>query len=104
MYVLFSHDLRGDEADNVGIILQITSSERHLHIASADGAPGFEGLVKDMIDEFGAPHVRGLTDVLVPVVMDEYTSDWDIIYPFSNVRLFPFSFVMHPLIIPLHSS
>jgi len=75
-----------------------------MHIASADGAPGFESFVKDMIDEFAAPHVRGQADILVPVVMDEYTSDWDIIYPFSNVCLFPFSSIMHPLIIPLHSS
>lgn len=58
----------------------VTSQERHLHLAAADGAPGFELLVQDIVNEFGAT-----TDVVpTPVVMDEYNSDWDSLYPFSS--------------------
>ncbi|KIJ96005.1 hypothetical protein K443DRAFT_134254 [Laccaria amethystina LaAM-08-1] len=57
----------------------ITSQERHLHLAAADGAPGFELLVQDIVKDFGA------TDVApTPVVMDDYNSDWDTLYPFST--------------------
>jgi len=59
---------------------QITTHEQHLHLAAADGAPGFEILVEDIVKEFGT------TDVApAPVVMDDYNSDWDSIYPFSAV-------------------
>ncbi|KIM39558.1 hypothetical protein M413DRAFT_447037 [Hebeloma cylindrosporum] len=57
----------------------ITTHEQHLHIATADGAPGFEKLVEDIVHEFGA-----IEHVPPPVVMDEYNSDWDSLYPFSN--------------------
>ncbi|KAF4610913.1 hypothetical protein D9613_007233 [Agrocybe pediades] len=56
----------------------ITTHEHHLHIAAADGAPGFESLVNDIVNEFSV-HGQGLT----PVVMDDYNSDWDTLYPFS---------------------
>ncbi|TFK34083.1 hypothetical protein BDQ12DRAFT_690347, partial [Crucibulum laeve] len=56
----------------------VTTSEHHLHIASADGAPGFDLLVKDIVQEFGTADVAP-----IPVVMDDYNSDWDSLYPFS---------------------
>lgn len=62
-------------------LLQTTSQEHHLHLATADGAPGFHSLVTDIANEFAA---TGST--LVPVVMDDYNSDWDPLYPFSAVR------------------
>jgi len=34
------------------------------------------------VQEFGA-----IEHAPPPVVMDEYNSDWDSLYPFSNVRL-----------------
>jgi hypothetical protein len=49
-----------------------------LHIAGADGAPGYELLVEDLAKEFSTTHV-----LPQPVVMDDYNSDWDILYPFS---------------------
>ncbi|KAF9475846.1 hypothetical protein BDN70DRAFT_953709 [Pholiota conissans] len=56
----------------------ITTQEHHLNIATADGAPGFEQLVHDIIQEFGTTSIDP-----VPVVMDDYNSDWDSLYPFS---------------------
>jgi hypothetical protein len=62
---------------------QVTTHEHHLHIASADGAPGFHELVKDITGEFA-----GLSAVeSVPVVMNDHNSDWDSLYPFSAVRI-----------------
>lgn len=62
---------------------QITTHEHHLHIAAADGAPGFETLAQDIAKDFI------LSDVpLVPVVMDDYNADWDSLYPFSAVSSF----------------
>jgi hypothetical protein len=62
---------------------QVTTHEHHLHIASADGAPGFHELVKDITGEF-----TGLSAVeSVPVVMNDHNSDWDSLYPFSAVRI-----------------
>ncbi|KAJ7736555.1 hypothetical protein DFH07DRAFT_905762 [Mycena maculata] len=55
-----------------------TTHEHHLHIANADGAPGFDALVRDITTEFA-----GLQAAAVPVVMDDYNSDWDSLYPFS---------------------
>ncbi|EEB08932.1 peptidase [Schizosaccharomyces japonicus yFS275] len=55
----------------------ITSGEFSLHIATADTAPGFEKLVDDISNEFSA----------VPAVannVDDWNSDWDTIYPFSQ--------------------
>lgn len=61
---------------------QITSSERYLHIAAADGAPGFPALVDAIANEFGQ---RG--ESLVPIVMDDWNADWDNLYPFSAVSI-----------------
>ncbi|KXN84133.1 hypothetical protein AN958_00403 [Leucoagaricus sp. SymC.cos] len=56
----------------------ITTREQHLHIAGADGAPGFELLVEDIVREFSTMDV-----VPEPLVMNDYNSDWDSLYPFS---------------------
>ena len=60
--------------------LQVTTNEHHLHIAAADSAPGFELLVKDIAEEFGA-----IGYIPTPVIMDGYNNDWDSLYPFSAV-------------------
>lgn len=57
----------------------VTTNEHHLHLAAADAAPGFELLVKDVAEEFGATGY-----VPTPVIMDDYNSDWDLLYPFST--------------------
>ncbi|KAJ7768520.1 hypothetical protein B0H16DRAFT_1520063 [Mycena metata] len=57
----------------------VTTHEHHLHIAAADGAPGFHDLVKDISTEFGGV----LAPVPTALVMDDYNSDWDSLYPFS---------------------
>ncbi|KAJ7698147.1 hypothetical protein B0H17DRAFT_1261330 [Mycena rosella] len=56
----------------------VTTHEHHLHIAAADGAPGFHELVQAITSDFA-----GLQTSAVPVVMDDYNSDWDPLYPFS---------------------
>ncbi|KAF8885097.1 hypothetical protein CPB84DRAFT_1816896 [Gymnopilus junonius] len=56
----------------------VTSSEHHLHLATADGAPGFHRLVEEIAEEFSA---TGMTPV--PIVMNDDNSDWDNLYPFS---------------------
>ncbi|KAJ7304555.1 hypothetical protein DFH08DRAFT_903357 [Mycena albidolilacea] len=58
----------------------VTTHEHHLHIASADGAPGFHELVKDISTEFG-----GALSIAepAPLVMNDYNADWDSLYPFS---------------------
>jgi len=65
----------------------VTSSEHHLHIASADGAPGFQSLVDDIATSFGAPLERPTL-----VKMNEYNADWDVVYPFSQVRTYELAF------------
>ncbi|KAJ3539089.1 hypothetical protein NMY22_g4892 [Coprinellus aureogranulatus] len=56
----------------------VTTSEQHLHLAAADGAPGFELLVNDIVREFGtSDHAPA------PVGMNDHNSDWDSLYPFS---------------------
>jgi len=57
-----------------------------LHIAAADGAPGFDELVHDIADKFGADDVLPKA-----IIMDDYNNDWDTLYPFSTVRISPFS-------------
>ncbi|KAF8217155.1 hypothetical protein K438DRAFT_1798365 [Mycena galopus ATCC 62051] len=58
----------------------VTTNEQHLHIASADGAPGFHQLVKDISAHFG----DGVSVAEpAPLVMDDYNADWDSLYPFS---------------------
>ncbi|KAF5316325.1 hypothetical protein D9619_006761 [Psilocybe cf. subviscida] len=56
----------------------ITSREHHLHLATADGAPGFEHIVDGIVSEFAMPGVQAEL-----AVMDDYNSDWDSLYPFS---------------------
>jgi len=57
----------------------LTKTERHLHLASADGAPGFPQIVGDIADKFAQIYHRP-----VPVMMDDNNADWDIVYPFSQ--------------------
>ncbi|KAI9062799.1 hypothetical protein FKP32DRAFT_1629419 [Trametes sanguinea] len=64
----------------------ITSEEQHLHVAAADGAPGFHELAANIAKEFSVPDATPTT-----VVMDEWNSDWDTIYPFSSF-LTPYKF------------
>lgn len=63
--------------------MQITSQEQHLHVAAADGAPGFDVLAHDIAKEFSLPDVLPTS-----IVMDEWNGDWDTIYPLSHVRTF----------------
>ncbi|GLB41442.1 putative peptide hydrolase [Lyophyllum shimeji] len=66
----------------------ITTHEHHLHIAAADAAPGFDLFAADVVSDFLAPRAKVASDdpsvSLMPVVMDEYNSDWDPLYPFSK--------------------
>ncbi|KAI0630537.1 hypothetical protein C8Q77DRAFT_1211545 [Trametes polyzona] len=64
----------------------ITSEEQHLHVAAADGAPGFHDLAADIAKEFSVAEATPTT-----VVMNEWNSDWDTIYPFSAF-LTPYKF------------
>ncbi|OBZ74192.1 putative endoplasmic reticulum metallopeptidase 1 [Grifola frondosa] len=64
----------------------VTSQEQHLHVAAADGAPGFDLLAERIAAEFSVPGVS-----LIPVVMDDRNSDWDTVYPFSGF-LTPYKF------------
>lgn len=56
----------------------LNTREQHLHIAAADGAPGFDDLVHDITAHFGANGVPPKA-----VVMDDWNGDWDTLYPFS---------------------
>ncbi|OAX34407.1 hypothetical protein K503DRAFT_774591 [Rhizopogon vinicolor AM-OR11-026] len=56
----------------------LNTGEQHLHIAAADGAPGFDDLVHDITTRFGVDGVPPKA-----VVMDNWNSDWDTLYPFS---------------------
>ncbi|KAF9224242.1 hypothetical protein BS17DRAFT_795711 [Gyrodon lividus] len=56
----------------------LVTQEQHLHIAAADGAPGFDQLAHDIAVRFGADGAPPKA-----VVMDDYNSDWDSLYPFS---------------------
>ncbi|KAI0794351.1 hypothetical protein C8Q74DRAFT_1365816 [Fomes fomentarius] len=64
----------------------ITSAEQHLHVAGSDGAPGFHDLAEGIAKEFSVPGVTPTT-----VVMDDWNSDWDTMYPFSAF-LTPYKF------------
>ncbi|KAJ7202713.1 hypothetical protein B0H12DRAFT_1206341 [Mycena haematopus] len=59
----------------------VTTHEHHLHIASADGAPGFFELVKAISTEFGSDLA---VEEPIPLAMNAYNSDWDSLYPFSS--------------------
>ncbi|OJT03270.1 hypothetical protein TRAPUB_6137 [Trametes pubescens] len=64
----------------------ITSEEQHLHIAAADGAPGFHSLAADIAKAFSTPDVTPTS-----VIMNDWNSDWDTVYPFSAF-LTPYKF------------
>ena len=68
---------------------QLVTQGQHLHIAAADSAPGFGDLVHDIADKFGADGVPPKE-----IIMDDYNSDWDTLYPFSAVRAFPCKFLL----------
>lgn len=70
---------------------QITTSENHLLIGSADAAPGYQGIANVVTEGFAGEGV----DAIVPVI-DEHNGDWDVLYPFSQVRFFRLdSFLEH---------
>ncbi|TFK20267.1 hypothetical protein FA15DRAFT_673638 [Coprinopsis marcescibilis] len=69
----------------------VTTNEQHLHLAAADGAPGFDLLVEEIVREFGTTE-----HAPAPVVMNDHNSDWDSLYPFSAF-LSPFKV---PLAVP----
>ncbi|KAJ7166799.1 hypothetical protein C8R46DRAFT_1095357 [Mycena filopes] len=58
----------------------VTTHEHHLHVAAADGAPGFHELVKDISSEFGGVGAP----IPAALIMDDYNADWDSLYPFSS--------------------
>ncbi|KAF9644527.1 hypothetical protein BDM02DRAFT_3121775 [Thelephora ganbajun] len=57
----------------------ITTSENHLLIGSADAAPGYESIANVVTEGFAG---EGVTAV-IPVI-DENNRDWDVLYPFSQ--------------------
>jgi len=57
----------------------ITSGEFSLHIAAADAAPGFKTLVDSIAENFGLPGANARANI-----MDDWNSDWDVLYPFSQ--------------------
>lgn len=63
---------------------QLVTQEQHLHIAAADGAPGFDELAHDIAVKFGVDDVPPKA-----IVMDDRNNDWDTLYPFSAVRNSP---------------
>ncbi|MBW0475805.1 hypothetical protein O181_015520 [Austropuccinia psidii MF-1] len=50
-----------------------------LHIASIDGASGFDNLVQDIIDSLGLPHKTPILNAI-----NDDIPDWDIIFPVSQ--------------------
>ena len=52
-------------------------------IGSADAAPGYEGIANVVTEGFAGVGVTAI----VPVI-DENNGDWDVLYPFSQVRFF----------------
>lgn len=63
---------------------QITTSENHLLIGSADAAPGYENIATVVTEGFAGEG----TAAIVPVI-DENNGDWDVLYPFSQVCFLP---------------
>ncbi|KAG6844823.1 hypothetical protein H0H87_003390 [Tephrocybe sp. NHM501043] len=57
--------------------------QQSLHIATADGAPGFELLANQIVDEFVLSRGGDASAALTSMVMDDYNSEWDSLYPFS---------------------
>ncbi|KAI9452658.1 hypothetical protein BJY52DRAFT_900933, partial [Lactarius psammicola] len=56
----------------------ITSHEQYLHVSAADGAPGFEQLVQNIVANFGVVGTQAVQED-----MHDWNGDWDILYPFS---------------------
>lgn len=56
----------------------LVTGKQNLHIAAADGAAGFDGLVHEIATRFGADGVPPQV-----AIMDDYNGDWDTLYPFS---------------------
>ncbi|KAL4061947.1 hypothetical protein V8B97DRAFT_2025645 [Scleroderma yunnanense] len=56
----------------------LVTGKQDLHIAAADGAPGFDGLVHETATRFGEDGIPPQA-----VVMNDYNGDWDTLYPFS---------------------
>lgn len=52
-----------------------------MHIATADAAPGFHDLTREIAAKFGTADV-----VPESITMNDWNSDWDVLYPFSAVR------------------
>jgi len=59
---------------------QVTTSENHLLIGSADAAPGYENIANVVTEGFAGEGVMAI----VPAI-DEMNGDWDVLYPFSQV-------------------
>ncbi|CCM00596.1 uncharacterized protein FIBRA_02632 [Fibroporia radiculosa] len=64
----------------------VTTQEQHLHVAAADGAPGFELLAQSIAQEFSVPGA-----IPAPMNMSAWNNDWDTLYPFSAF-LTPYKF------------
>lgn len=62
------------------LILKITSQEQHLHIATADGAPGFDLLANSIAGLF-----TGKEEALSLEAMHDHNPNWDPLFPFSAV-------------------
>jgi len=56
----------------------LTTQEQHLHLATADAAPGSKILTNEIANQFGIPDAAPRS-----VIMDDWNSDWDVMYPFS---------------------
>jgi hypothetical protein len=61
---------------------QTTTGEENLQLAAIEGAPGMDKIVAGLSSSLGAPGAVAET-----VQMGDHTSDWDVIYPVSAVRL-----------------
>jgi len=55
-----------------------TSHEQHLHLAAADATPGFLTLATEIATQFGTADIEPKQ-----VIMDDWNSHWDVLYPFS---------------------
>ncbi|GBE89509.1 Putative endoplasmic reticulum metallopeptidase [Sparassis crispa] len=64
----------------------VTSEEQHLHVAAADGAPGFDVLAQSIARDFG---VEGMDPT--SVILNSWSNYWESMYPFSEF-LTPYKF------------
>ncbi|KAI0732187.1 hypothetical protein C8Q72DRAFT_774775 [Fomitopsis betulina] len=63
----------------------VTTHEQHLHVAAADGAPGFQQLAQRIAEEWSVPGV-----IPTPLSVD---NDWDVLFPFSAF-ITPYKFAL----------